>query len=170
MDRLRQSLGLMAKHLNVQIAQLITPEFSNGLPVCLIGNKDRSVNIGLKSLQLCANSIMPYLVFLGQSMADKFPMHAEQYNQNINSMEYMSALLAPVDLRAKIDQNTYDLRLFLSKATIPTYEAVRTVIQADIDPSHPYIWDDDERSIDKNIAQLTTSLTDEKGPLLYDQR
>ncbi|CAF3301034.1 unnamed protein product, partial [Rotaria sp. Silwood2] len=130
MDRLRQSLGLMAKHLNVQRAQLITPEFSNGLPVCFIGNKDRSVNIGLKSLQLCANSIMPYLVFLGQSMADKFPMHAEQYNQNINSMEYMSALLAresidvfrqfisicflfviqAVDLRAKIDQDTYDLR------------------------------------------------------------
>ncbi len=53
MDRLRQSVGLMVKHLAVQIAQLVTPEFSNELPPCLIGNQAGHVNLGLKSLQLC---------------------------------------------------------------------------------------------------------------------
>ena len=50
MDQLRYYLGLMAKHLDVQIALLSTPEFSNGLPPCLIGNTDRKVNMGLKGL------------------------------------------------------------------------------------------------------------------------
>ncbi|CAF4401150.1 unnamed protein product, partial [Didymodactylos carnosus] len=85
MDRLRYSVGLVAKHLDVQIAQLVTPEFSNGLPDCLIGNPQREVNMGVKGLQLCGNSIMPYLLFYGQSIADKYATHAEQYNQNINS-------------------------------------------------------------------------------------
>jgi phenylalanine ammonia-lyase len=186
MDRLRHCVGLMAKHLDVQMAQLVTPEFSNGLPPCLIANRDRPVNIGLKALQLCANSIMPYLLFLGNSIADKFPTHAEQYNQNINSMGTMSAQIArqsidvmrqyiaicflfviqAVELRAKIDQKTYDPRLFLSKATVQTYEAIHSIIQVEIDPSRPYLWNDGERSIDKDIAKLATSLTDEKGPLL----
>ena len=186
MDRLRQSIGLMAKHLDIQMAQLVTPEFSNRLPACLIGNRDRPVNIGLKALQICGNSIMPYLLFLGQPIADKFPTHAEQYNQNINSMGLMSAQLArqsidvmrqyiaicllfviqAVDLRAKIVQDTYDPRSLLSKSTLRTYEAVRTILQADIDPSRPYLWNDGERAIDKDIAKLAISLIDEKEPML----
>jgi phenylalanine ammonia-lyase len=186
MDRLRNCVGLMAKHLDVQMAQIVTPEFSNGLPPCLIGNRDRPVNIGLKALQLCGNSIMPYLLFLGQSMADKFPTHAEQYNQNINSMGFMSAQIArqsidimrqyiaicflfviqAVDLRAKMDKNTYDPSSFLSKATLQTYEAVRNIIQVDIDPSRPYLWNDGERLIDSDIIKIANSLIDEKGLLL----
>jgi phenylalanine ammonia-lyase len=185
MDRLRQSVGLMAKHLDVQMAQLVTPEFSNGLPGCLVANRDRPVNIGLKGLQICGNSIMPYLLFLGQPIADKFATHAEQYNQNINSLGLTSAQLArqstdvmrqylaicllfvtqAVELRAKLDQNTYDPRQFLSESTLRTYEAVRTVVQVEIDPSRPYLWNDGERSIDKDIAQLAASLIDEQGPL-----
>jgi len=185
MDRIRQCVGLMAKHLDVQIAQLVTPEFSNGLPPCLIGNRARTVNLGFKALQICGNSIMPYLLFLGQPIADKFPTHAEQYNQNINSMGTISAQLArrsmdvmrqylaicllfvtqAVDLRAKIKHDTYDPRLFLSTNTVQTYEAVRTIVQADIDPSRPFIWNDGERPIDKHIAILARSITDENGPL-----
>ncbi len=185
MDRLRQSIGLMAKHLDVQIAQIMTPEFSNGLPACLIGNRDRSINIGLKGLQICGNSIMPYLLFLGQPIADKFATHAEQYNQNINSMgltsaqltrqsinlmkQYLAicliAVIQAVDLRAKINHDTYDPRLFLSKSTIQTYEAVRTIVQVEIDSSRPYLWNDGDRSVDKHIAELARSITDENGPL-----
>ncbi|UJR12981.1 hypothetical protein I4U23_000007 [Adineta vaga] len=186
MDRLRQSIGLMAKHLDVQIAQLVTPEFSNGLPSCLIGNQDRPVNMGLKGLQLCGNSIMPYLLFLGQPMADRFATHAEQYNQNVNSMGLTCAQLArqsvnvmnqyiavcllfvaqAVDLRGKIHFNTYDPRLYLSTSTVQTYEAVRTIVQAEIDSSRPYLWDDGDRAVDKDIAKLAGSLVDENSPLV----
>jgi phenylalanine ammonia-lyase len=185
MDRLRQSVGLMVKHLAVRIAQLVTPEFSNELPPCLIGNQADHINLGLKSLQLCGNSIMPYLLVLGQPMADKFPTHAEQYNQNINSMGTTCAELArqsidvmkqyvaicllfvtqAVDLSAKTKHDTYDPRLFLSKGTVRTYEAVRTIVQTDIDSSRPFIWNDGDRPIDKDIAKLARSITDEKGPL-----
>ena len=59
MDHLRYYIGLLSKHLDVQIALLVTPEFNNGLPPSLIGNTARQVNMGLKGLQLTGNSIMP---------------------------------------------------------------------------------------------------------------
>ena len=62
MDDLRRSLGLLAKHLDVQIAQLMTPEFSHGLPASLTGNEAISFNMGLKGLQITGNSIMPYTI------------------------------------------------------------------------------------------------------------
>ena len=40
MDDLRRYLGLLAKHLDVQIAQLVAPEFNHGLPASLHGNSD----------------------------------------------------------------------------------------------------------------------------------
>ncbi len=86
MDHLRYYIGLLAKHIDVQIALLVSPEFSNGLPPSLVGNPERSVNMGLKGLQISGNSIMPLLSFYGNSLADRFPTHAEQFNQNINSI------------------------------------------------------------------------------------
>ena len=50
MDHLRYYLGLLAKHHDVQLAFLVTPEFNNGLPASLVGNPDRKVNMGLKGL------------------------------------------------------------------------------------------------------------------------
>jgi phenylalanine ammonia-lyase len=50
--------------------------------------------MGLKGLQICGNSIMPMLTFLGQSFVGRFPTHAEQFNQNINSLGLGSANLA----------------------------------------------------------------------------
>ena len=38
MDQLRYHLGLLAKHVDVQIALLMTPEFSYGLSASLVGN------------------------------------------------------------------------------------------------------------------------------------
>lgn len=86
MDQLRYYLGLMAKHLDVQIALLVTPEFSNGLPPCLIGNTQRTVNMGLKGLQISGNSFMPLLTFYAHPLIDRFPIHAEQFSQNISSL------------------------------------------------------------------------------------
>ncbi|CAF1038044.1 unnamed protein product [Rotaria sordida] len=188
MDRLRQVIGLMAKHLDVQVAQLVTPEFNNGLPACLVGNRARQVNIGVKALQICGNSIMPVLLFLGTSITDKFPTHAEQYNQNINSMGQMSACLArqsistlcqhlsicllvcvqALDLRANIieKETNYDARPLLSENTRRVYEAVRLIINVPIDRKRPYIWDDGEHALDEHIARVAENLIgNENGPL-----
>ena len=59
MDQLRYFLGLLVKHLDVQIALLMAPEFNQGLPPSLVGNQARKVNMGLKGLQISGNSIMP---------------------------------------------------------------------------------------------------------------
>lgn len=93
MDQLRYSLGLLIKHLDIQIALLVTPEFSNGLPPCLINSNSDFMDFGLKGLQLTANSLMPLILYNCQPMAHLFPSHAEQYNQNINSQGYNSAKL-----------------------------------------------------------------------------
>src|SRR4029450_3022213 len=86
-------------HLDAQIALIVAPEFNRGLPPSLVGNPERSYNTGFKALQLAANSIVPMLSFLGNSIADRFPTHAEQFNQNINSQGFGSANLARESLR-----------------------------------------------------------------------
>lgn len=94
MDHRRYCIGMLAKHMDVQIALLVAPEFNNGLPPSLVGNPQRNVNMGLKGLQISGNSIMPLLNFYENLLCDRFPTHAEQFNQNINSQGYISASLA----------------------------------------------------------------------------
>ena len=94
MDQLRYYLGLIAKHLDAQNALVMTPEFSYGLSPSLVGNSAVGTNVGLKSLQVAGNSMMPLIAFYGQSIVDRFPTHAEQFNQNINSQAMNSANLA----------------------------------------------------------------------------
>ena len=94
MDSVRFLMGLMAKHLDSQIALMITPEFSNGLNPSLVGNMEGGVNVGLKSLHVGCNQMMTHIQFLGQSVADRFPTHAEMYNQNINSQAMNAANIA----------------------------------------------------------------------------
>jgi phenylalanine ammonia-lyase len=178
MDHLRYYLGLMAKHLDVQIALLSTPEFSNGLPPCLIGNPDRKVNMGLKALQICGNSIMPMLTFYGQSLVDRFPTHAEQFNQNINSLGLGSANLArqsietfhqymavalmfgvqAVDLRTYLVAGHYDARTVLSSASLALYEAVREVVGSPPSPDRPYIRNDHEQSLEEHIQRIAAEI------------
>ena len=178
MDHLRYYVGLMAKHLDVQIALLSTPEFSNGLPPSLIGNPDRKVNMGLKALQICGNSIMPLLSYYGQSLADRFPTHAEQFNQNINSLGLGSARLArqsieafhqymaialmfgvqAVDLRTFLVAGHYDARSVLSPASLPLYEAIREVVGRPPSPSRPYVRDDNEQSLEEHIERLAAGI------------
>jgi phenylalanine ammonia-lyase len=88
------------------------------------------------------------LTFYGNSITDRFPTHAEQYNQNINSQGYASANLArqsveifqqymaialmfgvqAVDLRTYLVADHYDARATLSPATRDLYMAVRDVV------------------------------------------
>jgi phenylalanine ammonia-lyase len=178
MDQLRYYLGLVAKHLDVQIALLVSPEFNNGLPPCLIGNSDRRVNMGLKGLQLTGNSLMPMLTFFGNSLADRFPTHAEQFNQNINSQGLGSANLTnqsirmmqqyvaialmfavqAVDLRSYEIVGHYDARSCISPATCSVYEAVRMVAGSSIDTSRPYIFNDHEQILEHHIDRICSDL------------
>jgi phenylalanine ammonia-lyase len=186
MDHLRYYLGLLAKHLDTQIALLVAPEFSGGLTPSLVGNPERGVNMGLKGLQISANSMMPLLSFYGNSIADRYPTHAEQFNQNINSQGFNSALLArksvgilrsylsaalifgvqSVELRAHQMGNTFDARQFLSSATIPVYEAVYAAIDRQPSVDRPLIWDDDQQPLDRYLTLLAEDISRE-GHLVH---
>jgi phenylalanine ammonia-lyase len=179
MDHLRYYLGLLAKHLDVQIALLVAPEFNNGLPPSLVGNPARPVNMGLKGLQLSANSVMPLLGFYGNTLADRFPTHAEQFNQNINSQGLGSANLARrstellqqylamcllfavqgVDLRSFVRAGHYDARTMLAPATSATYQAVRELTDNPARADRPFLWNDDERVLDRDIRRIAEDLT-----------
>lgn len=180
MDQLRYYLGLTAKHLDVQIALLMAPEFNNRLTPSLIGNTKRKVNMGLKGIQLTGNAIMPLITFLGNSLVDRFPTHAEQFNQNVNSQSYGSANLArqavelmdqylavalitcvqAVDLRAWLVSGSYDARSCLSPETARLYEAVRTLVGKPPAPGRPYIWNDNEQFLDTHIAAIAADLAE----------
>jgi phenylalanine ammonia-lyase len=178
MDQLRYYIGLLAKHLDVQIASLVAPEFNNGLPPSLVGNQERSVNMGLKGLQIVGNSIMPLLTFYGNSIADRYPTHAEQFNQNINSQGFAAANLTrrsveifqqymaislmfgvqAVDLRTYAITGHYDASTCLSSATKDLYLAIRDVVGQPASPKRPYIWNDNEQGLDEHIARIATDI------------
>jgi phenylalanine ammonia-lyase len=179
MDNLRYYIGLLAKHLDVQIALLTMPEFNNGLSASLVGNSDRPVNMGLKGLQITGNSIMPLLTFYGNSLADRFPTHAEQFNQNINSQGFGSANLTrrsieifqqymaislmfgvqSVDLRTKKIANHYDASQCLSPATRDLYLAIKEVVGKAPSVERPYVWNDNEQALDEHIALIAADIT-----------
>ncbi len=178
MDQLRQYIGLLAKHLDAQISLMVAPQFNFGLPPSLVGNPDRAVNMGLKGLQLAANSIMPLLTYYGQPIADRFPTHAEQFNQNINSQGFNAANLARrsvetfrdyvamalifgvqgVDLRTHLLAGHYDARALLSPTTARLYEAVRTVVGSPPDETRPYIWNDHDQALDRHIHLIAEDI------------
>jgi phenylalanine ammonia-lyase len=178
MDQLRSYLGLLAKHLDVQIALAVTPEFSGGLPPSLVGNPARKVNMGLKGLQITGNSLMPLMTFYGNSFVDRFPTHAEQFNQNINSLGFGAARLArasvdtyyqylavalmfavqAVDLRTFALYGHYDARVVLSAPTAAMYEAVREVLRRPPSAHRPYVRDDNDQSLDLHIARIAEDL------------
>ncbi len=178
MDHLRYYLGLMAKHMDAQIALLVAPEFSAGLPPSLVGNTGRAVNMGLKGLQIAANSIMPLLSYYGVPIADRFPTHAEQFNQNINSQGFNAAILArhslraleayvamalvfgvqAVSLRAAAMTGLFDPRPLLSPPTSDLYDAVLGVLGHDRTPDKPLVWNDDEQSLETMIQTLQADI------------
>ena len=134
--------------------------------------------MGLKGLQLVGNSLMPLLTFFGNSLVDRFPTHAEQFNQNINSQGFGSANLArqaieifqqymavalmfgvqAVDLRTYAVAGHYDARACLSPATSRLYEAVRATVGRPPAADRPYIWNDDEQSLDLHLARIAADI------------
>ena len=178
MDHLRYYIGLIAKHLDVQIALLVSPEFSNGLPASLVGKTSRTVNMGLKGLQITGNSIMPLLTFYGNSLVDRFPTHAEQFNQNINSQGFGSANLTrqsielfqqymaialmfgvqAVDLKTYAASGHYDACACLSPATLKLYEAFHKVVERPPSKDCSYIWNDNEQPLDEHIRCVANDI------------
>ena len=178
MDHLRNYIGLMAKHLDVQIALLVSPEFNNGLSASLVGKTSRTVNMGLKGLQITGNSIMPLLTFYGNSLVDRFPTHAEQFNQNINSQGFGSANLTrqsielfqqymaialmfgvqAVDLKTYAASDHYDARACLSPATSKLYEAFHNVVERLPSKDRSYIWNDNEQPLDEHIRCVANDI------------
>ncbi len=178
MDQMRQYIALITKHLDTQIALLVMPEFSSGLPSSLSGNELDRVNMGLKGLQITANSIMPMLLFYGNSIADKFPTHAEQFNQNINSQGFNSALLTAksidlfrkyisislifavqaVDLRIfKLDKEL-NVKKYLSPESLKIYNAVMQICDKPINSQLPFIYNDNGYPIDAYLNKIENDL------------
>ena len=178
MDRLRHLLGLLAKHLDTQIALLVSPEFSGGLTPSLAGNMALGLNVGLKSLQVSCNALMPLLAFYGQSIADRYPTHAEQFNQNINSQamnaanlcrdavetltHYMANALVfavqAVELRACLVAGSYDAAALLSPATRPLYIAARTAAAGPPAADAPLVWNDTDGFIEDKVNGVMGNL------------
>jgi phenylalanine ammonia-lyase len=178
MDSMRYHLGLLAKHVDVQIALLMTPEFSYGLSASLVGNTEAKTNVGLKSLQLGGNQMMPLIAYYGQSVVDRFPTHAEQFNQNINSQAMNSANLAreqldvlehflalallcgvqAVELRSKLTADTYDARAVLSPGTQPLYVAARTAAAGAPNAARPLHWNDLDEFIQPKVEGILGSI------------
>ena len=137
--------------------------------------------MGLKRLQIAGNSIMPLLTFYGNSIADRFPTHAEQFNQNINSQGFASANLGrrsielfqqymaislmfavqAVDLRTHQVAGHYDARECLSPLSLPLYKAVREVVGHPPNAEKSYIWNDNEQSLDIHIAMIAADIVQE---------
>lgn len=179
MDDLRRHVGLMAKHLDVQIASLVAPPFNNGLPSSLRGNEQRAYNMGLKGLQITGNSIMPMLTYLGNPLTEHFPTHAEQFNQNINGLSWGSANFAwrsiglfqhyvsvalvfavqAIDLRAKETVGHYDGRSLLSSLLSPLYSAVCEAAAVEPGQDRPLLFDDSDHWLEEKLAALHQNIS-----------
>jgi len=174
MDQTRQYIGLVSKHLDAQIAMLVMPEFNSGLPSSLTGNSTNNINMGLKGLQITANSIMPMLLFYGNSIADKYPTHAEQFNQNINSQGFNSALLTAksidlfrkyisislifavqaVDLRVRKMDKDFMVKEHLSPETYKVYKAMMQICDKPENGKLPFIFNDNTHPLDNYLKRI----------------
>jgi phenylalanine ammonia-lyase len=178
MDSLRAHLALACKHVDVQVATLMAPEHSGGLPPSLVGNTALSVNTGLKGLQILGNSIMPLVTYFAAPIADRFPTHAEQFNQNINSQSYGAARLTreqielarrhlavalvavtqAVELKAERRYGTYDARALLSPSAASIYATIKDVLGSQITPDRPTVWDDTDHPLEAFVDRVFADL------------
>jgi len=185
MDRLRWHLGMLAKHLDAQIAMLVSPEFNGGLSPSLVGNMAAGYNVGLKSLQISCNALMPLLTWYGHAIADRYPTHAEQFNQNINSQAMNAANLAresldvlthflanavvfavqAVELRSRAVAGTCDASGLLSPPTRALYRAARAAAAGPPDPGEPLVWNDTDGFIEDKVGGVIAGMAG-RGALL----
>lgn len=185
MDQLRHHIGLAAKHIDAQLALLMAPEFNHGLNASLVGDHESGLNVGLKSLQIGGNSMMPLMSFYGMPIVDRFPTHAEQFNQNVNSQAMNAANLAretmdvyahylalslvcavqAVELRSHGMTGSYDPRDSLSPRTVPLYEAVRHAAGGAPDAASPLHWNDLDDFIQPKVEGVLAEI-DQRGGVL----
>ena len=178
MDLLRHQIGLIAKHMDAQIALLVSPEFSHGLPASLVGDPQGGLNVGFKSSQIVGNSLMPLITFYGQPIVDRYPTHAEQFNQNINSQAMNAANLAreslellehylanallmavqAVELRAAQFSGSYDAEGLLSPATRALYRVARTAARGAPSGDSPLLRNDLDTFIQPMVEGLLSQL------------
>ena len=178
MDDLRKLIGLTVKHLDVQIATLVAPEFNQGLPASLRGNEKVAYNMGLKGLQITGNSIQPLLAWYGNPVVDHFPTHAEQFNQNINGLSWSSANLAwksvelfqhytcvslifavqAIDLRCQQQHGHADGRQLLSGELLRLYESVYQCLEKDLNDT-PLVFDDSDQALQNYLKLLYTDVS-----------
>ena len=179
MDELRRHLGLLAKHMDVQIASLVSPEFNKGLTASLRGNESKTYNMGLKGLQICGNSIVPMLTHAANPLVEHFPTHAEQFNQNINGLSWGAANLAwksiqlylqylavaslfavqAIDLRAKASLGHFDGRVLLSDVGRNFYETVCELLNVEPTEERPYLFDDSDRWLEEDVQRLVGDIS-----------
>lgn len=176
MDELRLHLALMGRHLDASLALLMSPAFSGGLPGSLAGNTGRAETMGLKGVQLLANSLAPMLVQLAAPIALHFPTHAEQFNQNLNSQSLGAACLArravesyeqlvacvllsavqALDLRAAMrGQLASEV---LGEGTAPLHAAVYGAVGRVESRDRALVWNDDEQRLDRWLVALVEGM------------
>jgi phenylalanine ammonia-lyase len=63
-----------------------------------------------------------------------------------------------VDLRAKKQCDHYDARTLLSHPTLQIYESVLETLGLSPSEKRPYVWDDNEQSLDTHISLITQDI------------
>lgn len=186
MDQLRYYLGLLVKHLDVQIAMIVSPEFNHGLPASLAADETNPVKFGLKGLQICANSLMPLILQQANPIAPHYPTHAEQFNQNINSQGFSSAVLAwqaldhakwyfaislifaiqAIDLRCYKEYGNYNTREYLPPTLIKLYEKIYKLMNKNPVIERPFINCNHEQAIDRCVKSIYNDLSCYRGEIV----
>ena len=93
MDQLRVYSAMLAKHNDAQIAMLVEPAFNDGLPASLYDDETPEAIVGIKPLQINSNSLVPIIEKLADPISTRFPIYAEQFNQNLNSQAFNASML-----------------------------------------------------------------------------
>ncbi len=104
MDQLRVYSAMLAKHNDAQIAMLVEPTFNDGLPASLYDDEHPEAIVGIKPLQINSNSLVPMIEKLADPISTRFPIYAEQFNQNVNSQAFNASTLTRESLKLLEEQ------------------------------------------------------------------
>jgi phenylalanine ammonia-lyase len=127
---------------------------------------------------------MPLVGYYGNSIADRYPTHAEQFNQNVNSQAMNSANLArdsldtlthflanalvfavqAVELRTKLVADSFDATQLLSPATRPLYAAARAAAAGPPEAEKPLVWNDLDGFIQPKVEGVMAEIVG-RGPV-----
>ena len=129
---------------------------------------------------------MPLVLHLANPISTLYPTHAEQYNQNINSLGFSSAQLAvqsidlvkhhlsiavlfaiqAIALRAHATQGTHDPRRLLSAPLVRMLEAIHAVVGRPITADRAPIHFNLGTQLDGLIHEIKHNLDQQDSPIL----